>query len=111
MSEVTLWQIVGVLGLWVGLAVLQTSLGRNDKKAWPISWGQTFIGWLIVAAPPMMVFAFFWLAKNSLPLLVVIFSGLLWAAGWKYGQQLPLVGRWIGALQAREVERADKGLL
>ena len=112
MSGETVWGIIFVVGLWVGMAGLHTALGRNDKKAWPISWARTFAGWLIVAAPPVAVMAFFLFGSSSISLIVaVVFSGLIWAVSWKLGARLPVVGEWIGTLHARELERAEKGIL
>lgn len=113
MSEATLWKVVALLGLWVGLAALQTFVGRNDKKAWPTSWMATFCAWLVVGAPATGLLAVYWFATNQAPPLLVIIVWFLicGTVSWKWGAKLPGVGKWVVALRAREDERADKGLL
>ncbi|MFZ5670454.1 MAG: hypothetical protein ACOY4K_13250 [Pseudomonadota bacterium] len=113
MSETLFWKVVAILCLWIGVAAMQTVLGRNDHKAWPISAWRTFAAWLVISAVPLGTFGGWWLTSSNAPplIIVLLFATGLWLAGWKWGASLPIIGRWVKVLQAREIERADKGIL
>lgn len=113
MSDATLWKVFAILVLWIGLAVLRTSVGRNDQKAWPMGWLATFCAWLVVETPAVAILAAYGLLTNAAPPLPVVVVWFLVAGSvsWKWGAHFPVVGKWVRVLNAREDERADKGLL
>lgn len=113
MSPSFVWGGVFVLSLWLGFAALKTATARGDQKPWTICWLGTLGAWLVVSLPPMVVLAFALAFDPPMVMLIVLWAtaGALWWLGYRFGARLPIIGRWVGALEARELERAEKGIL
>lgn len=104
---------VVLVPLWLLSALFFTALGRNDSKPPPEGFWRTYVAWLWIELLPMVMF-WAYLATplrqiGFLPVLAgtMLINGLLVG----YGQNLPLVGPWIGALMRREARRREHGIL
>ena len=99
--------------LWLLTALFFTLLGRNDSRPPPAGFWKTYVGWLWLKLPPMvLLWAYFATPLREVGFLTLVF-GLALAYGLitGYGEKLPVVGGWIAALRRREAMRADKGIL
>ena len=114
MSEVDVWRLVFLIGLWTGLAGLITAIGRNDRKPWPMGIAKTFAAWLFVFLSMPVLLAIDWFTPlfrafgGWAPLLL---SGLLSPIVWRVGHVVPIVGPWIAILKRRQTERYQRGIL
>jgi hypothetical protein len=99
--------------LWLLAALFFTLLGRNDSRPAPAGFWRTYVGWLWLELPPMvLLWAYFGTPLRQLGFLpLVLGMALVYGVVTGLGEKLPLIGGWIAALRQREAGRADKGIL
>jgi hypothetical protein len=113
LDEGAVWIAIFFIGLWLGQAVLQTSLGRNDRRPWPINWWQTLAAWSAVSLPPVLGLAIWFNTSYGADHPSRIYAAMpaLGTASWFLAPHLPVVGKWVRALRTRQELRRDRGLL
>lgn len=107
--------IVAVLlvPFWLLTALFFTLLGRNDSTPPPEGFWRTYVAWLWLSLPQMVMFwAYFGTPLRQVGFLTLFFGmAAVYGLVIGYGQKLPLIGPWIGALMRREARRRDHGVL
>lgn len=107
--------IVAVLlgPLWLLTALFFTMLGRNDSRPAPAGFWQTYVGWLWMELPAMvLLWAYFGTPLRQIGFLTLLLGiTVVWGLVVGYGEKLPLIGGWIAALRRREARRSDHGIL